>query len=105
MTVVVDSELDAVQVVTVWLGMGMHHEKVLGWAERGGAGQGWVDWPPSVWGAAGFLGGCPKRAGLQWSFSKRDYCIIGQSGTKFEKGDYSSTQKKERLYLVKKEGL
>jgi hypothetical protein len=27
-TVVVDSELDAVQVVIVWLGVGMHHEKV-----------------------------------------------------------------------------
>ena len=78
----------------------MHNEKVRG----GGGGGGGVDRPAPFRGLAGFFLAHPKKAGLQSSFSKRDYCGTGQSGAKLEKRDYSSAKPK-RDYISRKSGL
>ena len=64
----------------------------------------WNNSTPVCWWAVFFLGR-PKKAGLQWSFSKRDYCRTGQSraGAKLEKRDCRSAKKK-RDYCSRKTG-
>ena len=70
---------------------------------RAGWGEGEVNWPAPIRGPAGFFWPTRKKAGLQWSFLKRDYCRTGQSGAKLEKRDYSSAKQK-RDYISRKSG-
>jgi hypothetical protein len=71
-----------------------------GWGARGG---GELAGPHQ--GASRFFLAHPKKAGLQSSFLRRDYCRTGQSGAKLEKRDCSSAKKKSRTILVEKAGL
>ena len=74
----------------------------MGQGGAAGRGEGETGRPP-IRGPAGFFLAHPKKAGLQWSFLKRDYCRTGQSGAKLEKRDYSSAKQK-RDYISRKSG-